>query len=279
MGIGRDWRLVFALLALLLPAGCASPRDNADSLAARHHLTAEIVDGGPFDLYTLAPRSYDPGQALSVYIEGDGFAFINRWRLSDDPTPHHPIGLELAAADGGANVVYVARPCQYVTGAHRRGCHPAYWSIARTADEVIAATNTVIDHLLAASGARKVRLTGYSGGGAVALLVAARRSDVVGVVTVAGVLDTDAWTRLDDMAPLALSLNPAAAADRLALVPQFHWIGAEDDVVPAAVARSYADHFPAGQRPHLEVVNGQRHDCCWVDLWPALLQQQRHALP
>lgn len=265
--------LLVPLLALLLVGGCDTRRDQVTSLAASHRMTASVIDGGPFDLYTLTPPVFAAGRPLSVYLEGDGYAFLNRWQLNDDPTPRRAVALEMAVRDPAPNVVYVARPCQYVTGGNFRNCHPAYWSVARYADPVIAATNRVIDRLLATGGARGVRLYGHSGGGAVALLVAARRDDVLGVVTVSGMLDTLAWTRMNDMPALAQSLNPADAAARLESLPQVHFVGAEDEVVPEAVARAYAAHFPAGLAPQVRVVPGQDHQSHWAEAWPDLLRQ------
>jgi len=55
----------------------------------------------------------------------------------------------------------------------------------RFAPEVINSFSRAIDTLKEKSGAKYVELVGYSGGGAIAVLVAAGRSDVVGVRTVA----------------------------------------------------------------------------------------------
>lgn len=266
-------RIGLALLPLCIGtlAGCASPRNEALDLAARRQLRPGIIPAGTFDLFTLAPTRFTPGVPLSIYIEGDGFAWRDRYRLSDDPTPRNPVALKLAVADPGPNVVYIARPCQYVSGPNRRNCHPAYWSTARFAETVIAAIGTAIDAYAADSGTSGLRLTGYSGGGAVAVLLAARRTDVLRVVTVAGVLDTDAWTRLDDSTPLVHSLNPADTAERIAGIPQLHLVGAEDKVVPPAVAQSFARRFPPDRRPEVRIVPGQGHECCWAEGWPSLL--------
>lgn len=241
-------------------------------LAASRGLVPAEVDGGAFVVMTFRPRAFVPGAPLSLYIEGDGYAFVHADRLSDDPTPREPTALALAVRDPGPNVVYLARPCQYVAGAARRNCHPAYWSVARYSEAVVAATAQVADHYLAASGAARIRLVGYSGGGAVAALLAARRPDLVErLVTVAGVLDTGVWTGLDDSTPLTESLNPADFAARLAGVRQIHFVGADDEVVPAVVAQSFAARFPAAARPPVVVVPGQGHRCCWAERWPELL--------
>lgn len=263
------------VLALGGLAGCASSREQIAEMATRHQLIPLVVKAGAFDLYTLGPRSFVPGQPLSLYIEGDGFAWRNRYQPSDDPTPRDPVALKLALGDPGANVVYVARPCQYVTGANRRNCHPAYWTSARFAEEVIAATQVVLDHYGAKAQAGSVKLYGYSGGGAVAVLLAARRHDVVQLVTVAGVLDSDAWTAMDDSTPLFQSLNPAMVAGQVAAIPQRHLVGGDDKVVPLAVARSYGARGAANS---ITLISGQDHDCCWAAAWPGLLQRIQREL-
>lgn len=265
-----------SFLALVLGAavlaGCASPREQAAALASQRQMWPRIVEAGHFDLFTYAPAAFTPGAPLSVYIEGDGFAWITPTRLSDDPTPRQAVALALAAADPAANVIYIARPCQFVTGRHRRNCHPAYWSSARFAEEVVAATDRVVERYMIESGAKGVRLVGYSGGGAVVALLAAHRTDVERVVTIAGVLDTQAWTALDDSTPLLHSLNPADVAERIAAIPQVHLVGGDDRVVPVAVARSFAARVPLDRRPQVTVVPGQKHECCWAERWPSLLR-------
>ena len=63
-----------------------------------------------------------------------------------------------------------------------------------------------VDALKRDAGAAKVILVGYSGGGAIAVLLAARRLDVAGVITVSADLDLAYWTQRDGLAPLSGSL-------------------------------------------------------------------------
>ena len=83
----------------------------------------------------------------------------------------------------------------------------------------MVAVNRAIDALKAASGALGIALAGYSGGGAMAALIAARRPDTVCLVTVAAPLDTGAWTQAIGVSPLRTSLNPLDHAARLASLP------------------------------------------------------------
>jgi len=261
--------LLSFLLSLSLLAGCASPRNEAVTLAAQGGLTAQEVTAAPFVLMAMVPARWQAGAPLTVYIEGDGHAWIDRYRQSDDPTPHNPVGLKLALRDHGPNVMYLARPCQYVQGASRVNCAPAYWSTARFHANVVTATSSAIDRFKAAAGASAVRLRGFSGGGTLALLVAASRKDVTEVVTVSAALDTEAWARLNGITPLYDSLNPADYATALAGIPQLHLLGGDDAGMPPGVAQAYLSRFPAAdKRPQIKTIAGQTHDCCWEPLWP-----------
>lgn len=264
------------LLSLVLLAACSAlpsfeaRRDAADALAAQRHWRAERIAAGRFDLVAWLPQRIEPADALTVYIEGDGFAWINSATPSADPTPRTPLALQLALAQPAGNAAYLGRPCQYVD-AERTHCPERYWTGARFAPEVIEATSRAIDALKARFGARRLTLAGYSGGAAVAALVAARRNDVARFITVAGNLDHRAWTTHHRVAPLTGSLNAADAADRLAQLPQAHFIGGRDKVIPPALAQRWPKQFVGIGAANLHIITDADHACCWVQRWPALL--------
>jgi dienelactone hydrolase len=270
---------IFAGILLSALAACAniSPqvrRQHADTLAATQQWQKLSLPTDEFVLTAYVPPALIHSDMLTIYIEGDGFAWVTSSQPSDDPTPRDPIGLRLAMRHAPGAAVYLARPCQYVEGADARGCMTSFWTERRFAPEVIAATDHAIDALKVRYNARRLMLVGYSGGGAVAALVAARRKDVAQLVTVAGNLDHAAWTRLNHVRPLDGSLNPADAWRDLLHIPQVHFVGARDNNVGAAVANAYADRFPANARPRIQMVPEADHSCCWVDRWPALLATQ-----
>jgi dienelactone hydrolase len=151
-------------------------------------------------------------------------------------------------------------------------CNQELWTSARFAETVIDSSNHAIDLLKQQFGASSLRLIGYSGGGAIAALVAARRSDVIQLVTVAGNLDHEAWTRHHSISPLHRSLNPADAWHALARIPQVHFIGENDRNIGPFVIDAYLERFPDGQRPPVHLVKDADHYCCWMEHWPALLR-------
>jgi pimeloyl-ACP methyl ester carboxylesterase len=223
-----------------------------------------------FVLAAWTPPGQRPAELLTVYIEGDGLAYLSSDSPSFDPTPLDPVALRLALRDSGSIVAYLARPCQYVAGAARRGCETKYWTSHRFAPQVVRATGEALDLLKARAGAQRLALVGYSGGGDVAALAAAERDDVVRLTTVAAPLDHAAWTSAERLAPLSGSLNPADAWRQLARIPQKHYVGGKDRAVGVAPARAYAERFPEDRRPPVVVLEEYDHHCCWVERWTEL---------
>ena len=268
-------RLAAAHLAVLMLAGCMGPglverRVASTKVATDAGWRPLRLDGGPFVLSAFAPAQLSQADTLTLYIEGDGLAWIDAVTPSFDPTPLDPLALRLALRQPSGPAVYLARPCQYVAAADWRICERKYWTSHRFAPVVIEASNQAVEQLKRRFGARRLVLVGYSGGAAVAALLAARRQDVERLVTVAGNLDHRAWTTLDRLSPLSGSLNPADELRRLAPVPQFHFVGELDRTVPKAVADAYSARFPAGAIAPIRVVEGFDHSCCWVREWPSL---------
>lgn len=279
------WSLLLACCGLaVLMAGCAalpSAQDRlrlADDLAAGKGWHASLIATDSFDIISYGPKvaprfgQFDPQGTLTVYIEGDGFAWVTASTPSDDPTPRDPVALQMALAQPEGAAAYLARPCQYtLTGsATARPCPRRYWTAARFAEHVVQAASQALDELKRRHGARRLVLVGYSGGGAVAALLAARRADVVALVTVAGNLDHQAWTRLHGVRPLDASLNPISEAGRLARLRQWHLVGEQDRVVPVELARSFVDRQGADAQASVIVVHGSGHACCWAQQWPSL---------
>lgn len=279
------WLLVAAIVAGL--AGCATPspqarRDSAMVWASAQGWRPLLLPGAAFDLQAFVPERLQRTERLTVYIEGDGLAWLDRHTPSFAPTPADPLALRLAVADAGAQAVYLARPCQYTQGASFKGCEFRYWGTHRFAPEVIGALNDALGELKRRYGATDLVLVGYSGGGAVAALLAARRDDVAALVTVAGTLDTAHWTQVQRLSPLLGSLNPRDAAALLARVPQWHFVGLRDDVVPRSVLNHFLDRVSdsasPGARPStVEAMPDFDHHCCWAAAWPQL--SQRFAAP
>jgi dienelactone hydrolase len=261
---------VAALGAALLLVGCAlvpsaaERRASADAFAAARGWRELTLRAGAFELAAWEPAPAPRADLLWVYIEGDGLAWLAPDQASTDPTPVHPLALQLALAQPEGAVAYLARPGQFVGAAD---CDMRYWTSARFAPEVVDALSDALDQLERRSGARRLVLVGYSGGGALAALLAERRADVRALVSVAGNLDPGAWVALHGLTPLDASLDPLQAPGRLRELPQWHFVGAQDANVTPALVRGFAARMA---RARVEVVPGFDHACCWAAQWSRL---------
>lgn len=110
--------------------------------------------------------------------------------MATDPGPRNPLMLKLMALDT-APAVYLGRPC-YPGLSRQPPCNPALWTSGRYSPQVLASLARALQTLIRDTGSRGIVLIGHSGGGTLAMLLAARVPDVRAVVTLAGNLDPDA---------------------------------------------------------------------------------------
>ena len=266
--------LLTAVLAVLLAAcghGGAERDATAAGIARAAGLEAVPASGasraGGFDLQVYRRDDGKPGP-LFVYIEGDGLAYLDARTPSSDPTPADPVALRLAAADPGPSVVYLGRPCQFAPGRADPRCGVRAWTTGRFGADVVASMADAVERERARVPQRPLVLVGYSGGGVIAALVAARRSDVALLVTVAAPLDVADWTRRMGVSPLDGSLAPLDQAARLSQVRLVAFAGQQDKAVPVATIASAVDRL--GPSAELVVVPDFDHRCCWARDWRRL---------
>ncbi len=267
-------------MALLLATGCVSTSPDQRLQAIEHRVNTAgwkplVFTSTHFNLMAYVPSvsTVQATPVLRVYIEGDGLAWIDAQTPSFDPTPNHAMALELALQDPNPGVVYLGRPCQYVRGADRHGCDSRWWTSHRFAPEVMASTQSALNALKQRYQAQTLELVGYSGGATVAAVMAAQRSDVQRLVTVAGNLDPAYWTQINHLTPLGPMQNPAEMTQALQQVPQVHFVGMHDSVVPPAVSQHFMARFTHIKQIQLVQMLGFDHACCWAQAWPNMLKQ------
>ncbi|MBL8379805.1 MAG: alpha/beta hydrolase [Burkholderiales bacterium] len=254
--------------AFFLVAGCAlveSPGERAAVILAEASLVSFALPDDRMVAFGRGARA----ERLTIYLESDGAPWPWPDEPPSDPTPVVPTVVRMAAADRAPAVAYVGRPCQYLRPDRLAVCDPAFWTLGRFSEAAVAMTNAAVEELRRRHGASRIDLVGYSGGGAMAVLVASRRSDVSCLVTVAAPLDIDAWTVAKQVTPLYGSLNPTNFPLPTS-VRQTHFRGVQDQVVPLHTISRYL-----AQAPHSQVVDVPRygHDCCWAGNWSELLKQ------
>jgi pimeloyl-ACP methyl ester carboxylesterase len=271
-------RTLFLFLSVLAVSGCSLPaflvdgREVAASIAKMHEWKELSFEGEAFVLKGYAKDG--PGKDLVVYIEGDGRAWISHQVPSHDPTPKDPLAFRLAVLDPAPKVLYIGRPCQYTSPGVAPKCESRFWTVARFSLPVVEVMDMALKEAKNVLRADRLHLIGYSGGGALAVLLASMRRDVATLMTVAGNLDHEKWTHYHQVTPLYDSLNPVNVAASVRC-PQVHFVGSEDEIVPPFIVRSFVDRMGDSLGTKLVEIPKFDHNCCWVKAWPALLAPYR----
>ncbi len=263
------WIVLLCCVSFVL-ASCqtyvAGRHRSAERVAEKYHMSKRLVKGGKFWLLTYQ-KIQNPGAPYAIYIEGDGLAFRTKYEISDDPTPLRPMLLTLAGMDTRTNVVYIARPCQYVMEIDSAVCKESYWSDKRMSDEVVSAMNDAIVNI---THKAPVDLVGFSGGGGIALLVAAKNPQIKSVLTIAGNLDHVAFNQYHHARPMLGSLNPIDYATKIRNIPQLHFSGGKDKVIPAFIGDKFVKASNS-KCVHHEVIPDVEHQYGWDRYWSYVL--------
>jgi len=224
-------QIILVILSVVgLIGGCTS-------IEVPNEYSYQIIQTKYFDIASWQKIS-SPNSVYKIYIEGDGHAFNARGLPTSDPTPKGTLVRQLAFGDKNANVIYLARPCQY---AQNHLCKQKYWTTARFSKEVIDSEYEAIKSLV---GNHDVILVGFSGGGLVAGLIAATKNDikVKKIITIAGNLDHQAWTEYHHLPMLSGSLNLEDFKAQFAQIPQIHYVGEKDTIVPASITEQFINN-------------------------------------
>ncbi|GAA0583423.1 hypothetical protein GCM10008997_35290 [Halomonas salifodinae] len=270
---GKLTRLASLLISIVLVAACSSPAQRHNDAAEARAYGVDSVPAPPFRLTVYRPSGARPSpRPWHVYLTGDGTPWEHGRYPSRDPTPRRPLALELMDRDPGPRLL-LHRPC-YARHPPDPACQPRLWTDQRYGEAVVDAMDRALDRLVAEWQIDGLVLIGHSGGGLLARLLAGRRDDVRALVTIAANLDHAAWTRHHGYLPLEGSLRLAEAPPLDAGIRQWHLVGSEDPVIPAALVQRGARHDPQAR---VEVVDGFDHRCCWVEAWPGFLERLRQS--
>lgn len=246
-----------AIVLILLLTGCAAVKVPPEFVYRE-------IQTRDFTLATWQ-KITDPDGVYKIYIEGDGHAFNARGRATNDPTPRGTLVRELAFGDPSPNVVYLSRPCQYVKS---EICSKRHWTTARFAPEII---NAEYDAVRQIAGNSPIILIGFSGGAQAAGLIAAAKPglNVEEIITVAGNLDHLAWTQYQKVPPLNESLNLESYRKQFTEIPQTHYVGGNDKVIPPFLVKEFVG---SGKRV-IEVPNAT-HNSGWESIYPQIWEKR-----
>jgi hypothetical protein len=267
--------LLFSALtgAALIPAACSISENRevtAEHIARPAFMVERKITAGPAQLQ-LWERMHERYAPANVYIEGDGKSDAGTDFFSN-PSPENPVALHLASRDNADNLVYIGRPCQYKDPQDADECSQPLWSTRHFSPEVVAAYNEVLDEIKKRYDITEFNLIGYDGGANIAAALVASRDDIASIRTVAGTL-TPAVSYDAKTSPLdADSITAYGIAPQLAKTPQHHFIGAGDDVAPAAGYHSFRQQMGESKCVHYTFVQDADHTRGWVEKWPEMLK-------
>lgn len=179
------------------------------------------------DGYVLASwqKTEDESLPIRIYVEGDGHAYTSNGYPTTDPTPKSYFLRNIAFNDTNANVVYLARPCQYIKSTGRNNID---WTTGRFSQKIVDNMAQAIKQI---AGDKKVVLIGYSGGALICGLIINQYNQELNVVkwiTIAGLLNHTRWTTYFKYVPLKDSLD----LDTIPDIEQTHYIGKKDKIIP-----------------------------------------------
>ena len=251
---------IVTIIALFLLVSCVDSRVKITQKTT----SVKIYKTPNFSIFT-AQKISDPKQDLRVYLEGDGMAYISEYEPSDDPTPTSYFLTKLIMEDDFPNVIYIARPCQYVES---KNCEEKYWTDARFAPEIVDAIDQVIHQF----PDKKLQLVGYSGGGAIAGYLAQRNNNITNIRTIAGNLDHQKFCEIHKVPLLTGSLPPISDFTNLEKIPQINFVGESDDITPITLMQEYSEKFANKSCVKILELKGANHFNGWKGRWKKLLQ-------
>jgi pimeloyl-ACP methyl ester carboxylesterase len=206
---------------------------------------------------------------LWVFIEGDGAPFSTTQPLSkSNPTPRHSIALKLAIDNHGYRTSYFSRPCQHIDHATSPHCRDeSIWQARRFSAQVLNLITKGLDDLLR-NAPGDVVLVGHSGGGPIALGLAARRPDRVRcVVTLASPMYLTEWAQYHQIRGLEIAVeeSPLTLPKTIRLHAVF---GDTDEVIGADLTADWIKHSAKYDvlPPKIELITAT-HTRGWINFW------------
>ena len=251
------------IVLFLLITSCAVPSmdkriDHINEL--NNNKFSELVYQNSFLIYSL--QKINNNKDVVVYIEGDGLSWIDRFTPSSDPTPKNPLAFKLAKLDKNQNVIYLARPCQYVQS---NRCQKEIWTKLQYSNEIMDNYFNILKEVK--NKHSKVHLVGYSGGSVIAMYLASiKELDIKSVRTIAGNIKPNEFTQLLNISPYRTSLNLNSIEKNIQFISQSHFYGDKDKVIPQELHTNYQERNLNNSCIKFTKVNAS-HNKNWELFW------------
>jgi hypothetical protein len=255
------------IFLILLLANCSNVDKRVNialDIAAKNNFKNFVFNTKNYQIFS-AQRLIYKNQIINIYIEGDGRSWIDRDTISSNPTPVVPFALNLANLDADNNVIYLARPCQY---AFNQKCNESVWTSHQFSKPVLMSYMEVLDTIKEQNNNNKFNLIAYSGGATIALMLGANREDIQSIRTIAGNLDHNELSKITKTSPLTHSVAAKEFIFKTEKIPQIHYHGNKDEVIPNQIYLNYQNSFAKTNCVKIVEVEGFKHTSKdWESFW------------
>ena len=219
-------------------------------------------------------------KTLHVYLEGDGRPWTNEHTIAANPTSQSLLALKLMLQDTHPSL-YLNRPCYGLVNMPDN-CSENLWTDGRYSEQVVRALNEALDIIKKETGFSRFTLIGHSGGGSLAIVLAARRDDIVKLITITPNIDHQKWTDHFNYIPLKNSINPIDQLPAISDIDQWHLYGENDQIIPKVLVEDIYETEKIGiySKAHLQkqakkvkIISfpSYDHHCCWEKGWREIL--------
>ncbi len=257
---------IIFLLLFGLSSCSTSPSKHYRNQSSSYGFSESKIETTVFDLTTYEKEGNLDTNSLHIYIDGDGQPFIHNRFPSKDPTSKNGLMLKLMSLDPNHSIL-LGRPCYHDDQA--RNCkNSKWWTSHRYSQTVVNEMAKAIEQLNTEN--KKVVLIGFSGGGALAMLLSTRIKELSHIFTINANIDINAWTEKHQYTPLYDSLNPIDYLHQTKELPQTHLIGLKDQNVPN---QSWVYKLKSGQNTKILRYPDFSHSCCWSEVWNAVINR------
>ncbi|VAW70430.1 hypothetical protein MNBD_GAMMA09-2126 [hydrothermal vent metagenome] len=252
------------LAVMLVCAGGCAYKKNIDGLVQDNKLMKSNHQSPSFSHFILSNQQYysQNKSVLYVFIEGDGLPWRTRTQISANPDPVYPLALDLMSHNRYPSI-YLSRPCYWLRD---ESCNYELWTNKRYSKQVVESMLYILDEV--SEGFESITLVGYSGGGALAALMANSAGKITRLITLAGNLDHLKWTRQHGYTPLKDSLNPFEYT-LPSTVEQYHFAAENDKNILPAWIKTFSDKQINSR--YILLKNAD-HSCCWLESWEDILK-------
>jgi pimeloyl-ACP methyl ester carboxylesterase len=253
--------LIISLFFLSCSQNSVETRNNIIQELTENKFNKKIYSTNYLDIYSL--QKLKNNNRLIIYIEGDGMSWIDRFTISSNPTPINPVGFKLALTDTEGDVIYLARPCQYIWS---KICEKNIWTYGQYSKEVLDSYEEIINEL--SLKYLEIHVVGYSGGAAIAMYLGSiGNENVKSIRTIAGNINHHEFTKLLNIRSLKDSINFYKVEERLVNIPQNHYYGTNDKVIPQKLYTSYLQRNMSSRCIEIVSVADVGHSTGWSEFW------------